>query len=101
MSEVRRVLLYPRLQRRHGWSETQVEDFVHGLKVTATVTPGNFQVEVVVDDPSDDKYLDCALEGGADYLVSGDQHLLQLEAYQGIQILRPAAFPEILTERRH
>ena len=43
-------------------------------------------------------YLACAVEGEADYIVSGDQHLLKLGAFKGIQIITPAQFLNILED---
>jgi hypothetical protein len=40
--------------------------------------------------------LECAVEGAAAYLVSGDRLLLSLETYQGIQIVSPRVFLEVL-----
>lgn len=45
-------------------------------------------------DPKDDKFLEVAVSGRADYLVSGDQDLLVLHPFRGVQILTPAAFLE-------
>ena len=94
LAEVRRVLLYPRLQRQHGWGEAQVDDFLAGIASAATLTPGLYPVQVVPDDPTDDKYIACALEAGAEYIVSGDEHLTQLGKYQGIKIVTPTVFIE-------
>jgi len=47
---------------------------------------------VVEDDPSDNKILECALEAEADYIVSGDRHLLDLREYRGIKILSSGEF---------
>jgi putative PIN family toxin of toxin-antitoxin system len=92
LAEVRRVLLYPRLQKRHGWDEAQVDRFLEGVWLAAVTTPGTAAVEGVPDDPSDDKYLACALEGNARYIITGDQHLLCLDPWRGIRIIPPAAF---------
>lgn len=46
-------------------------------------------LDVVVTGESDNRFLECAVEGRADYLVSGDAHLL-------MKILTPRAFPDIL-----
>lgn len=46
----------------------------------------------VVEDQADNRILECAVEGRADLVVSGDRDLLQLKAYQGIAIVRPADF---------
>lgn len=43
-------------------------------------------------DPKDDKFLDVALNGGAQMIVTGDQDLLVLHPFQGIEILKPADF---------
>ena len=45
---------------------------------------------VVIDDPDDDAVLACAVAATADLVVSGDPHLLKLEAYQGVPIVTPA-----------
>ncbi len=43
-------------------------------------------------DPTDNKFLACALEAKADFIVSGDHHLLELKHYQGIQIVNAKIF---------
>ena len=45
-------------------------------------------------DPKDNKYLELALESGADCILSGDKDLLVLHPYQGIPILTPRQFLE-------
>jgi len=45
---------------------------------------------VIWEDPDDDHVLACAMAAQADVIVSGDHHLLNLNNYQGIDILRPA-----------
>ena len=47
------------------------------------------------DEPDDNKILECALCGKADYIVSGDRHLLELEEYKGIKILPTKRMLEI------
>jgi putative PIN family toxin of toxin-antitoxin system len=92
LAEIRRVLLYPRLQRRHGWNQAQVDTFLEGLLSTAILTPGDTDIRDIVDDPTDNKYLACALEGNAEYIITGDQHLLRLDPRRGIHIIPPAVF---------
>ena len=43
-------------------------------------------------DPNDDKFLNCAASGKADYLISGDKDLLVLKKVEGIEILQPSNF---------
>ncbi len=59
------------------------------IKVTAE---GN--VEVIKKDPEDNKFLDCAVAGKADYIVSGDRHLLELKEHKSIKIVTAS---ELLT----
>jgi len=48
------------------------------------------RLSVIADEP-DNRVLECAVEGAADTIVTGDAHLLRLESYEGIAIVRPAA----------
>jgi predicted nucleic acid-binding protein len=53
------------------------------------------RVAVIVDEP-DNRILECALEGQADFIISGDHHLTDLRNYQGIKIVDPATFLELI-----
>jgi predicted nucleic acid-binding protein len=47
---------------------------------------------VACRDPHDDKFLELAVNGRADVIISGDADLLVLDAFRGIPIITPAAF---------
>lgn len=87
-----RVLLYPRLRKKHGWGEKEVDAFLDGLRTAALIVPGELCVRVVAEDPTNDKYISCALEASADYIVSGEEHLKRIGNYRGIRILSPVEF---------
>lgn len=53
-------------------------------------------LKVIVADPDDDAILECAVIGQAQYLVSGDRHLLAVGNYQGIQIVKAAEFLAVI-----
>ena len=57
------------------------------------------KLRVIPDDPDDDKVIECAYLGKADFIVSGDRHLLDLENYQEIPILRANTFIERILEK--
>lgn len=99
LDEIGRVLRYPKIAKRHGWTEDELRAFLADLAALAIPTPGALTLAVVTDDPADDRYLECAVEGAAHYIVSGDHHLLALQEYQGIRILTPRAFLTILGEQ--
>lgn len=56
------------------------------------------KIEAVKEDPSDNKFLECAIEVRADYIVSGDNHLKELKEFQGIKIVSAKEFLGILTK---
>lgn len=66
------------------------------LESTAFLVEPRIALAVIVEDPDDDRVLECAVEGQADCIVSGDRHLLGLKEYQGIPIYRARAFLELL-----
>lgn len=49
---------------------------------------------VIQADPSDNKFLECAVAGKATCIISGDKHLLKLHEFNGIPILKPREFWE-------
>jgi uncharacterized protein len=66
------------------------------LSSLAIMTPGEITLNVVRSDPADNRYLECAVEGAADYLVTGDQDLRDLHEHGGIRIICPRRFLEAL-----
>ncbi|AFY75452.1 putative nucleic acid-binding protein, contains PIN domain (plasmid) [Synechococcus sp. PCC 7502] len=53
---------------------------------------------VVIDDPDDDCIVQCALTGKANYIISGDKHLLNLIQYKDIVIVKAASFISLILE---
>ena len=98
LDDLRRVLRYPRLRKRHRWTDEEIELFVDSVALAATLTPGDLEVNAVAEDPTDNKVVACALEGQADYVVASDDHLLKLERYSDIVILPPRRFLDVLEE---
>jgi putative PIN family toxin of toxin-antitoxin system len=90
--ELGEVLRYPRLRRRHRWTDTEVGQFVDGLATMAVVVPGQVTGSLIEADPDDDAVIACAIEGSANAVVTGDQHLLALGEVQGVHIVTPRQF---------
>ena len=53
-------------------------------------------VDIIPEDPEDNKVLECALEAQADYIVSGNHHLLNLGEFRGIRIVTAPELMKIL-----
>jgi putative PIN family toxin of toxin-antitoxin system len=93
--EVQQVGARPRTARYLRASPAAIATVLAELDLTAVfVLPD--RVRVVEDDPADDDVLGTASAGDADYIVSGDKHLLALGSFQGIPIVTPARFLLIL-----
>lgn len=69
------------------------------LTATALVVTPKETLDIIADDPDDNRVLECAVSGKADVVVSGDRHLLDLGSYQGIPILRVRQFMERMENR--
>jgi len=100
LDEIVRVLRSPRLRRLIRLTAPELNGLMESLLLDAELTPGRLAVDVVTRDPSDNMFLACAVEGRADYVVSGDDDLLTLGSYQGIPIVTAAEFLRILARTR-
>lgn len=91
--EYRAAFEYPKIRARYRVTEAEALGLLDGLEQTATmVVPEGILGPIVEPDPADDKFVECAVAGSADYIVSGDAHLLLLGQYRGIRIVTPAVF---------
>ncbi|WP_340098262.1 putative toxin-antitoxin system toxin component, PIN family [Salinibaculum salinum] len=94
LTEFRETLLkYP---ERFHMNENEVQDEVETIRYFAEFVSPQMDITAVEDDPDDDKFLEAAVAGDVDYLVSGDGHLLSLESFRGIEIVEPRTFYELL-----
>ncbi|MGH9399314.1 MAG: putative toxin-antitoxin system toxin component, PIN family [Thermoanaerobaculia bacterium] len=96
LDELRRSLRYPRIRRYLRLPEEEVDLWVEALGAAALVVEGKVSRRVVAADPADDIYIAAATDGLADYIVSGDRHLLDLVEHGGIRIVTPRAFLSLL-----
>lgn len=94
VAEVEDVLNRPGIVVLSKMTPKDRELFIEKLLELSLVTSGKLGVEVIKDDPDDDKFISCALEGKAEYIVSGDKHLLDIGEYEGVKIISPREFIE-------
>ncbi|MFP9062513.1 putative toxin-antitoxin system toxin component, PIN family [Natrialbaceae archaeon A-chndr2] len=96
LMEFRETLLkYP---DRFQMEKEDIQKEVETVRYFAEFVEPNEEITAVVDDPDDDKFLEAAIAGNVDYLVSGDKHLLTLESFRGIEIVTPRTFYTLLSE---
>lgn len=94
LTEFRETLLkYP---DKFHMDETAVQREVETIRYFAEFVEPEENVSAVEADPDDDKFLEAAIAGNVDYVVSGDSHLLDLGIFRGIEIVDPRTFAERL-----
>jgi len=87
------------LARKFHWSTARVREARAAIgQVTVLVHPQE-SVSVVREDEADNRILECALAAGADAIVTGDHHLLQLRRFRGARITTPREFLDTETRR--
>jgi putative PIN family toxin of toxin-antitoxin system len=101
IEELIHVLSYPRIAERIRLDDAELAAILAALLFKAEVVPGQLRLPGVTRDPKDDAVVACAVvacakEGEADVIVSGDQDLLVLDEYEGIRVVTPRRFVEIL-----
>ena len=81
------------LQEKFDFSLSMAELAASGIReISSLITPTQ-RLTVIKEKEADNRVLECAVEGRAQYIVSGDtKHLQPLKEYQEIKILRPAQF---------
>ncbi len=95
VDEVLRALAYPKV-RQHARTNTEPDLWFEDIVVLAQFVTGESEVAPLSDDPDDDKYVAAAVEGRAAFVVSGDPDLLDVGDHEGVRIVNPRAFLELL-----
>ena len=89
LKEYARALAYPKVKLKkseiRGIIEQELLPYVYPIKVKRPLY-------IISEDPSDNKFLELAVTGKTDFILSGDKHLLDLKKFHGIKIITPAEF---------
>ena len=86
--EIKRVLDYPKLK----FTEHQKSRFLTILSETAMVHNISITLNIIKEDPEDNMLLELAFETDADYIVSGDSHLLKVKRFMSTRIVTASEF---------
>lgn len=85
------------LKVKFEWQDPAIADVVRSIGYFSTLVKPQVAVKEVTDD-ADNRVLECAVESNADFIVSGDHHLLDLKSYRGIRILKARIMLDIISE---
>jgi putative PIN family toxin of toxin-antitoxin system len=100
VAEISHVLTYPKLKKTYPAAGLRREELIEMVLKTGKFIKVTKKVKAVQEHPADGKFIECASAAGADYIVSGDKHLLKIGYYKKTQILSVNEFLQILEARR-
>jgi len=83
LNEIERVLL-----KKFNLTTEVVNEYLSEILTFSDLVIPTMKINEIPDDPSDNRILETAVEGMVDYIISGDQHLLNLKQYRDILIIR-------------
>jgi len=79
------------LQTKFDWTEDKVREAVQDMSQMATVLRPRPTLHILADEP-DNRIFECAIAAQAEFVVSGDRHLLALKHHAGITMISLADF---------
>lgn len=94
--EILEVLHRDYIYEKYHLTEQIIDDICALLYEGSLIVEDLYSIKSSSPDPKDDKFLAAALEGKADYIVSGDPHLLNLGRYHDVEIITARRLLEIL-----
>jgi putative PIN family toxin of toxin-antitoxin system len=90
LGEIRRIL-----SDNFSWSDEMLRREAVRLSALCSLVHPDQTIDAIPGDPDDNRILECAVMARAEFLVTGDNHLLRLTNYQGIRILKVSDFVQL------
>ncbi len=76
-------------------SDDMIDDWIALIMKNSDIVESVEEIDIIDTDPTDNIFLEAAIAGDADFIVSQDKHLLKLKEYRGIRIISPEKFNKI------
>lgn len=96
VAEISQVLNYPKIAKVYQPEGLLHAELIEAVLKTVTFVEVTKKISIVLEHPADDKFIECALAAKADYIVSGDKHLLKVGSYKKTRIVSVSEFLQIL-----
>ena len=97
--EYRRVITSEEIIEKQERLRLNMQEIVERVIITSMIVIPKRKITAVKDDPDDDKIIECAVEGKVNYIITQDNHLLKLKDFEGIRIVTPKEFLDILKKQ--
>ena len=69
-----------------------IEKLIETIRAQAILVKPVKRLNTIKEDPADNRFLEASIEGKADFIISGDQHLLGLKSHKTTRIVTPKEF---------
>ena len=92
LTEISKVLTYPKINRILKNTDFTQRDILRAIAQNTCLVEPKTKITLITDDPEDNKILECSQEADADFIVTGDNHLLKLREFNQTKILAPREF---------
>lgn len=94
INEFKEVLEYEEIKEKIKDKNLEMKRTVEKIREISQIVNPKETLDVIKEDPDDNRILECAVEGKADYIITQDNHLLKLKEFKDIKILTPSDFLE-------
>ncbi|MEK6892513.1 MAG: putative toxin-antitoxin system toxin component, PIN family [Nanoarchaeota archaeon] len=78
-----------------GLSDDMIKEWIDLIVENSIIVEPKEKIPIVKDDPNDNMFIETAVAGNVDYIISQDNHLLNLKEFRGIKIITPEEFNKI------
>lgn len=96
IEEFAKVLYYKEIQDKIKNKNLEMKRTIEKIASIATVIEPTERINLIKEDPDDNKILECAKIGKAEFIITKDNHLLKLKEFNGIKIIIPEEFMNAL-----
>jgi putative PIN family toxin of toxin-antitoxin system len=94
--EISKVLLYPKIADILKEAHISSKEVLRVIKSNVLIIEPTTKLNLIEYDPEDNKIVECALAAEADFIVTGDKHLLELGKFKKTKILKPREFLDLI-----
>ena len=84
-----------KLRDKFLWDDQNITSAIRHISTIAAIRKPSRRMAILKDD-ADNRILECAVDAGADLLVTGDKHLLKLGTFEGVRIVTIADFMKMI-----
>ena len=96
LEEYYKVLEYDEIKEKIKNKGLEMKQSVLRVSLISEIIEVKSKIDLIKDDPEDNKIIECAVDGSVNYIISKDKHLLKIKEYKGIKILKPEEFLKLI-----